>query len=168
LPDHWTTEKTSELIDMVINGDNTKLIAEHFGCLPGAVASKIARLRKSGSLPATARTKTTKEETKSKPKTQQPKNTQEATTEKVTKPSPKKVNVVTEPVEIEPEPVRVKPLHPLERLGHRDCRWPLGDPRVPGFKWCGKKIEPNQNGPYCKEHHQIAFSSYSRAVVAAE
>ncbi len=31
-----------------------------------------------------------------------------------------------------------------------DCRWPIGDPQVAGFHFCGKR---KQNGhPYCEFH----------------
>ena len=66
--------------------------------------------------------------------------------------------------------MKAKPLRPLELLGSRDCRWPVGDPKAADFKFCGKKIEADQHGPYCREHYKVAFSAYSRhgAVAAAE
>ncbi len=43
-----------------------------------------------------------------------------------------------------------------------DCRWPLGDPQVAGFHFCGK---PKQAGhPYCEFHVRRA-STPSRARV---
>ena len=40
-------------------------------------------------------------------------------------------------------------------LEANDCRWPIGEPRQPGFHFCG---EPQAAGrPYCALHWQMAF-----------
>ena len=40
-------------------------------------------------------------------------------------------------------------------LTDRMCRWPIGDPKQPGFRFCGK---PTAGGlPYCAEHAAIAY-----------
>ncbi|HVI33763.1 GcrA family cell cycle regulator [Phenylobacterium sp.] len=38
-------------------------------------------------------------------------------------------------------------------LGPRQCRWPMGDPRSPGFAFCGREAAC---GPYCRAHAQAA------------
>jgi hypothetical protein len=52
---------------------------------------------------------------------------------------------------------------PKVRPGHRktvntllpdDCRWPIGDPQVAGFHFCGKQ---KKGGPYCDDHMRQAF-----------
>jgi hypothetical protein len=35
-----------------------------------------------------------------------------------------------------------------------DCRWPIGDPRLPGFHFCGAQTSLGR--PYCSEHWQLA------------
>jgi len=40
-------------------------------------------------------------------------------------------------------------------LGPRTCRWPLGDPSLPGFGYCGA-LAPG-GGPYCLGHRQVAY-----------
>jgi GcrA cell cycle regulator len=35
------------------------------------------------------------------------------------------------------------------------CRWPFGDPRLPGFGFCGAAAAPGSR--YCAEHKAIAF-----------
>lgn len=35
------------------------------------------------------------------------------------------------------------------------CRWPHGDPKEPGFHFCGKQTLPGK--PYCAEHAAIAY-----------
>jgi hypothetical protein len=44
-----------------------------------------------------------------------------------------------------------------------DCRWPIGDPQVAGFHFCGKR---KQNGhPYCEFHvHRASTPSRTRVV----
>jgi len=46
----------------------------------------------------------------------------------------------------EPEPL----LLPLDELSDRTCRWPIGDPRAPGFGFCGHECRPEL--PYCEYH----------------
>ena len=35
------------------------------------------------------------------------------------------------------------------------CRWPLGDPTTPGFRFCGAR--PTTDLPYCAHHAEIAY-----------
>ena len=44
----------------------------------------------------------------------------------------------------------------LARLPDRRCSWPIGDPSVEGFAFCGAPIEGG--GPYCEAHHARAYS----------
>jgi GcrA cell cycle regulator len=39
-------------------------------------------------------------------------------------------------------------------LTSKTCRWPVGDPRTPGFFFCGGEAE--ENCPYCRHHAEIA------------
>lgn len=34
------------------------------------------------------------------------------------------------------------------------CRWPIGDPKTPEFRFCGDKIV---KGSYCDHHRKIAY-----------
>ena len=58
-------------------------------------------------------------------------------------------------------------LYPIDRIGPRGCRWPMGDfpPRHPDFHFCGATIAGD--GPYCPEHAKRAFGVGVR-VIAAE
>ena len=42
----------------------------------------------------------------------------------------------------------------LAVLAPRACRWPIGDPRAPGFGFCGA---PASAGPYCEGHRRRAY-----------
>jgi GcrA cell cycle regulator len=39
------------------------------------------------------------------------------------------------------------------------CRWPIGDPAQPEFRFCGAKKLPGQ-GPYCACHSSIAYQTH--------
>ena len=55
----------------------------------------------------------------------------------------------------------------MVQLRERMCRWPHGDPKEPGFFFCGDEIVPGL--PYCDEHAKVAYQAPSRArVLAAE
>ncbi len=64
-----------------------------------------------------------------------------------------------------PSPIRKKPAAEAEvasgatilSLTDRMCKWPIGDPREPGFHFCGR---PSVAGlPYCQEHAALAYQS---------
>jgi hypothetical protein len=43
----------------------------------------------------------------------------------------------------------------LLELEQHDCRWPIGEPRHPDFRFCA---EPSLEGrPYCAQHWSMAF-----------
>lgn len=54
-------------------------------------------------------------------------------------------------LESEPSPQSVTP---AELLPHH-CRWPLGDPRLPGFRFCGERRADHL--PYCIIHARLAY-----------
>ncbi|MCI0467333.1 MAG: GcrA cell cycle regulator [Beijerinckiaceae bacterium] len=64
-------------------------------------------------------------------------------------PAPQRVREVVVPIS---EPVTI-----LE-LRESMCRWPIGDPAQPEFRYCGAKKRPGL-GPYCACHSSIAFQS---------
>ena len=37
------------------------------------------------------------------------------------------------------------------------CCWPIGDPKLPGFSFCGTSIVPGR--PYCEEHSNLAYTA---------
>lgn len=39
---------------------------------------------------------------------------------------------------------------------HQHCRWPVGDPRLPGFGFCG--CQPVPGLPYCEQHARRAYA----------
>jgi GcrA cell cycle regulator len=37
------------------------------------------------------------------------------------------------------------------------CRWPIGDPTAPDFRFCGARTPGGAGGPYCGFHAQVAY-----------
>jgi GcrA cell cycle regulator len=61
------------------------------------------------------------------------------------------------PVEAPPAPIAGKPL----RSGTKACSWPVGDPKQPGFHFCGEEAVPGR--PYCAAHCTQAYQRKSDA-----
>lgn len=49
----------------------------------------------------------------------------------------------------------------MAELKERMCRWPIGDPREPGFQFCG--CDSVAGLPYCDDHAKIAYQTSSRS-----
>lgn len=61
------------------------------------------------------------------------------------------------------------PLIALVDLDDRHCRWPIGDPRSPGFGFCGQLIRDGRSflidrEPYCVKHHALAVTRQTESV----
>ncbi|EKV31288.1 hypothetical protein C882_3661 [Caenispirillum salinarum AK4] len=57
-----------------------------------------------------------------------------------------------------------KPAEPtpaIMELQGPTCRWPFGDPREPGFHFCGAQAIPGK--PYCSEHAAVAYVNSSKS-----
>ncbi len=64
-------------------------------------------------------------------------------------------------IAVKPAPVEEEVVAPeskkltLMELTETTCRWPNGDPTMPGFSFCGHKTDDDK--PYCKFHNKLAF-----------
>lgn len=59
----------------------------------------------------------------------------------------------------DPEPETVSG-HPVMQLKERSCRWPIGDPQKPDFRFCC--AERLGSYPYCAEHAEISYLAPER------
>ncbi len=50
---------------------------------------------------------------------------------------------------------------PRAHAGSKSCSWPVGDPKQPGFHFCGEPAEPGR--PYCANHCHVAYHRKSEA-----
>ena len=46
-------------------------------------------------------------------------------------------------------------------VGSKTCSWPMGDPKQPGFHFCGEPAEMGK--PYCHQHCHVAYHKKSEA-----
>jgi GcrA cell cycle regulator len=66
-------------------------------------------------------------------------------------------------------PLSIKPPKPapdsrfvaLADLTLTTCRWPLGDPRDEGFRFCGAACDP----PYCNSHRRLAYHATHAPII---
>jgi GcrA cell cycle regulator len=67
---------------------------------------------------------------------------------------------IAEPVAVAPQPAPVRYVEEspgsatVLTLGAHMCKWPIGDPSLDSFTFCGRR---SSEGPYCHEHSQIAY-----------
>jgi GcrA cell cycle regulator len=60
-------------------------------------------------------------------------------------------------------PPTAKPAAPRvsAHAGSKTCSWPMGDPKQPGFHFCGEPAEIGK--PYCHQHCHVAYHKKSEA-----
>ena len=76
--------------------------------------------------------------------------------------APKRQKMTDETSQILPEGKGVS----LMDLDAKTCRWPCGDPKKAGFKFCGANSLPGL--PYCAEHAAIAYQGSTRRFAISE
>ena len=54
----------------------------------------------------------------------------------------------------------------VTKAGDRHCRWPVGDPRSPDFRFCG--CPAYESLPYCINHARVAYQNIGKKHRAAE
>ena len=141
----WTDERVELLKKLWQDGLSASQIAKQLGGVTrNAVIGKVHRLGLSGRA------------TPSKP---------QRTVFKAPRPArpvsaPSAPRRIAEPVaHAAPTPVRYVDEKPgtatVLTLGAHMCKWPIGDPSLDSFTFCGRRSE--ENGPYCHEHATVAY-----------
>jgi GcrA cell cycle regulator len=139
-PGAWTPERVETLRRLWLDGEAASIIADRLGEVTrNAVIGKVHRL----GLPGRAATK------------RQPRRT-----------SPRRDRAGRVVMRRPAQPVRGRPALPLDlppapaalmlsvaQLTEATCLWPVGDPRLPGFGFCGAPRAGRQ--PYCAHHDAI-------------
>ena len=70
------------------------------------------------------------------------------------------IDIMSAPLErVSGEVVPISRNLTLVQLSDRTCKWPLGDPLLPDFRFCGN--HSNDASPYCQYHARIAFQPVS-------
>ena len=148
----WTDERVTTLKKLWLDGLSASQIAKQLGGVTrNAVIGKVHRLGLSGraapSQPARPAFKT--------PRPARPVAT--------TMPSAPRRVIAAEPASL--PAVAQQPSVPAFRaeepgsatvltLGAHMCKWPIGDPSMDNFTFCGRRTG---EGPYCNEHAQVAY-----------
>jgi GcrA cell cycle regulator len=60
-----------------------------------------------------------------------------------------------EPLPMEDVVIPMSDMVEIMDLRENMCRWPVGDPTTPEFRFCGSRSPPG--GPYCMHHARIAY-----------
>jgi GcrA cell cycle regulator len=136
----WTDERIETLIRLWRDGLSASAIARRLGGVSrNAVIGKIHRLgfggRETPAQPGGTRARTPK------PKPEPPI-------------APPRRTLVAAPSSA---PVEAPPLAgtaDMLTVGPHACRWPIGDPKAPGFAVCGR---PAVRGAYCAPHGALAY-----------
>ena len=150
----WTTEFIDEVVAEFDKGISTKKIGEMFGITKNSVVGIITRARKQGKV---ARENVMHDPNKPKKKRVRVKVTRE------NKLDPRTVSLARIIEEYKNKPkhrIRLRMVEKenvtLMQLKTGMCKWPIGDPRLPDFCYCGRTKSEETKWPYCEEHHQIA------------
>ncbi|MEL0091132.1 MAG: GcrA family cell cycle regulator [Rhodospirillales bacterium] len=150
----WTPDRIKELEKLWAEGLSTAEIGRRLGVSKNAVVGKAHRL--------------------SLPGRQSPIDRKRRTTARRVTPRAKPDSAPRKPtVSAEQKPLATeKSPHPPPTLAkshnHKgpSCQWPFGDPKLPGFHFCGAPSEPGK--PYCSQHCAIAYNRVSASQADAE
>lgn len=156
---NWTDERVELLTKLWRTGASaSQIAAELGGTTRNAVLSKAHRLIKRGVIQFRADPQSGTR--------QRAKATRRGRGRRAKAPLPNR-NTGIFPERLSSEPRAPEPIHgpdlvipeaerrSLHELQPDDCRWPIGDPRKPGFHFCGKSKVPGS--PYCEFHAQRAI-----------
>ncbi|MDQ0998121.1 GcrA cell cycle regulator [Phyllobacterium ifriqiyense] len=167
---NWTDERVEQLKKLWAEGLSASQIAAQLGGVSrNAVIGKVHRLKLSG------RGKTTSSQTRSKKVNTAASSSQRSSSATVGHMSSRVVNrsvgatalqaeystdlvpMVTRTVTDVVVPISRK--LELVELSERTCKWPVGDPLLPGFNFCGNDV--GEGGPYCTYHSRLAYQPAS-------
>ncbi|MGF1464004.1 MAG: GcrA family cell cycle regulator [Maricaulaceae bacterium] len=149
----WTDDRVETLKRLWAEGLSASQIAKQLGGVTrNAVIGKVHRLGLSGrATPSRPVRRTAAARVKpSAPRAPAP---------------PTAVKPVPAPVTPPPPPLEPAPLEngnfaTVLTLSERICKWPIGDPTDPNFRFCGRPSKPGS--PYCEAHARMAYQPASK------
>ena len=152
----WTDERVSTLKKLWLDGLSASQIAKQLGGVTrNAVIGKVHRLGLSGrAAPSQPARPAFKAPRPARPAAQ------------AMPSAPRRVTPVEAPSSVPAASASTPPSLPAFRheepgsatvltLGAHMCKWPIGDPSLDNFTFCGRRSE--ENGPYCHEHACVAY-----------
>lgn len=141
----WTPERIGELEKLWAEGHSTAEIGRRLGVSKNAVVGKAHRLRLPG------------RQSPIDPSRRQSRKPAAPRAKAATTRRPIPAADVKPAVAAPPPPPR--PKKRAKAVSGPSCQWPFGDPRLPGFHFCGAPAEPGK--PYCDEHCALAYNRVS-------
>jgi GcrA cell cycle regulator len=143
---NWTDDRLEELKTLWAEGHSISTIADRLGhTTRNAVIGKVHRL----GLPGRQKTQRPRQPRRSRAS---PMPRRRAMSVSHVQHMPITAdNIAAELAKLGPGP---EPPVTVQTLTASTCRWPEGDPCMPGFHFCGRK--PAATGPYCGPHDWIA------------
>ena len=155
----WTNERIDELRRLWGQGQTASRIAELLGGVTrNAVIGKAHRLGLRGR-PSPIRREEGHQAAPRPPRTAPAAAIAEELTRESVAP------VIETPAPLPPLPVEAPPAAATAgkalRSGTKACSWPMGDPKQPGFRFCGEEAVPGR--PYCAAHCSQAYQRKSDA-----
>ncbi|MFN3885297.1 MAG: GcrA family cell cycle regulator [Rhodocyclaceae bacterium] len=143
MSEHWTDERVDRLKSLWKDGLSASQVARALGGVTrNAVIGKVHRLGLSG---------------RARPPRPGSRNAGAAT--KRGRAPRRRLTPVLRPWPLVVEPAPVLGLSDVASIGPHACRWPIGDPKAPGFALCGRRAE---RGAYCAPHGAIAYRATPR------
>jgi GcrA cell cycle regulator len=142
----WTDERVELLKKLWQDGLSASQIAKQLGGVTrNAVIGKVHRLGLSGrATPSKPQRTVFKAPRPARPVSAAPAAPRRLVAEPANQPQPSPVRFVDE------EPGTATVL----TLGAHMCKWPIGDPSLDSFTFCGRRTG---EGPYCAHHAQVAY-----------
>ena len=143
---NWTDDRLQQLKTLWAEGHSASTIAERLGHITrNAVIGKVHRL----GLPGRQKTQRPRQPRRSRalPKPRR----RAMSVSRVQRVPITADNIAAELAKLGPAPET--PVT-VQTLTANTCRWPEGDPQIPGFHFCGRK--PASAGPYCGPHDWLA------------
>ena len=138
----WTEERVATLRKAWLEGLSARQIATQLGGVTrNAVIGKAHRLGLSGAVPHTPPPRRVRPARPARPRLRRPDRPQPPPSAPVARRAilPEGPGLIT----------------CLTALRGPVCKWPIGDPRKPGFSFCGARTAGD--GPYCPDHRQVAY-----------
>jgi GcrA cell cycle regulator len=153
----WNAERVALLADLWRTGQSAAQIAKRLGGVTrNAVIGKLHRLGLAQRMVPSAPRRDREAPQRPRPARRPP----------PPPPSPPSPAAALRPAKASPVRVEaVARLFDIAGLSARVCRWPVGDPRLAGFGYCGAAA-PGA-GPYCQDHHQAAYRGRQAAAGTA-
>lgn len=144
----WTDERVEMLTKLWSEGLSASQIAKKLGGVTrNAVIGKVHRLGLSGRATPSRPPRRAVSISRPRPAVRPPK--------PAGAPAAKRPAVAPIRQPVNPAPLPNGDFATVLTLSDHICRWPIGDPSDPDFRFCGRKAKPGS--PYCEAHAQSAF-----------